>query len=60
MSLNYARTFGNHSVTGLALLNRQEKAYYWLPRNKKMQASTYPLFPKEFTLSAQKTALMLP
>lgn len=25
VSLNYARTFGNHSVTGLALLNREQK-----------------------------------
>lgn len=34
VALNYARTFGNHSVTGLALLNREQKnretqfAYY--------------------------------
>jgi TonB-linked SusC/RagA family outer membrane protein len=34
MALNYARTFGNHNVTGLALLNREQKnretdfAYY--------------------------------
>jgi TonB-linked SusC/RagA family outer membrane protein len=34
MALNYARTFGNHSVSGLALLNREQKnretqfAYY--------------------------------
>ena len=25
LSLNYARTFGNHSVTGLALMNREQK-----------------------------------
>jgi hypothetical protein len=25
LALNYARTFGNHNITGLALLNREQK-----------------------------------
>ena len=38
MSLNYANSFGKHNVSGLALINRQQ-------RNKTLRDSTTPDFP---------------